>query len=186
MTRLLLHLDAAYNLARWLTRNELDAEDVVQEAYLRAFSYFATFEGGDGRGWLLTIVRNTYYNWLKQNRVHATIIPFEEETDGIRPGAPNPETLAIERERIHLLREALDDLPTEFRKVLVLREMEGLSYHHIASIAGVPIGTVMSRLSRARKLLRCNLTRREAEANQSCTRELDYDGGGDVLASCVE
>src|ERR1700676_4722918 len=107
MTRLLLHLDAAYNLARWLTRNELDAEDVVQEAYLRAFSYFATFDGGDGRGWLLTIWGNTYYNWLKQNRVHDQSIAFEEDVNGIRPEAPNPETLALEQERTQLLREAL-------------------------------------------------------------------------------
>ncbi len=178
MTRLLAHLDAAYNLARWLTRNELDAEDVVQEAYLRAFSYFATFEGGDGRGWLLTIVRNTYYNWLKQNRVHDPITPLQEEADGIRSGAPNPETLAIEQERIHLLREALDDLPTEFREVLVLREMEGLSYRRISSIAGVPIGTVMSRLSRARKLLQRNF--------DAWRGRRESDGGGHVLAGCVE
>src|SRR5207245_2694154 len=128
MTRLLVHLDAAYNLARWLTRNELDAEDVVQEAYLRAFSYFSSFDRGDGRGWLLTIVRNTYYNWLKQNRVYGPIVPLEEEAGSIRSGDPNPEALAIEQERIHLLREALTDLPPEFREVLVLREMEGLSY----------------------------------------------------------
>jgi len=184
MTRLLVHLDAAYNLARWLTRNEQDAEDVVQEAYLRAFSYFSSFDGGDGRGWLLTIVRNTYYNWLKQNRVHDPTIPFEEDANSTRSGAPNPETLAIEQERIHLLREALDNLPAEFRKVLVLREMKGLSYHQIASVARVPIGTVMSRLSRARKLLQRNLMHRQA--NRRCTPELDYDGGGHVFARYAE
>jgi RNA polymerase sigma factor (sigma-70 family) len=136
MTRL-LHLDAAYNLARWLTRNEQDAEDVVQEVYLRAFSYFATFQGGDGRAWVLTIVRNTYYNWLKQNRVHEPMALFDEQLHAVRPETPNQETLVLDRQRERILRQALDDLPVLYREILVLREMEGLSYQEIANTVGV-------------------------------------------------
>ena len=126
MTRLVLHLDAAYNLARWLTRNELDAEDVVQEAYLRAFSYFATFQGGDGKAWRLIIVRNTHYSWLKQNRAREPMTLFDEELHGVRPETPNPESLVVDQQRERILRQAMDDLPAQYREVLVLREMEGL------------------------------------------------------------
>jgi RNA polymerase sigma-70 factor, ECF subfamily len=186
MTRLVLHLDAAYNLARWLTRNELDAEDVVQEAYLRAFSYFASFQGGDGKAWLLTIVRNTYYSWLKHNRVHEPMAPFDEEFHGVRPETPSQETLVLDQQRERILRQALDDLPAQYREVLVLREMEGLSYQEIANTVGVPIGTVMSRLCRARRRLQQDLMCLEAAPGSRCTRELaDRGGDREVLASCA-
>jgi RNA polymerase sigma-70 factor (ECF subfamily) len=179
-----LHLDAAYNLARWLTRNELDAEDVVQEAYLRAFSYFASFQGGDGKAWLLTIVRNTYYSWLKHNRVHEPMVPFDEEFHGVRPETPSQETLVLDQQRERILRQALDDLPAQYREVLVLREMEGLSYQEVANTVGVPIGTVMSRLSRARKQLHKDLVCLEEAPGLRCTRELtDCGGDREVLAS---
>jgi RNA polymerase sigma factor (sigma-70 family) len=186
MTRLVLHLDAAYNLARWLTHNDLDAEDVVQEAYLRAFTYFPSFRGGDGKAWLLTIVRNTYYNWLKQNRVHEPMASFDEEFHGVRPEPPSQETLVLEQQRESILREALDDLPVQYREVLVLREMEGLSYQEIANMVGVPIGTVMSRLSRARRRLQQDLLCLEEAPGSKSARELSDDGGDrEVLASCA-
>src|ERR1700686_5477585 len=102
MTRLLIHLDAAYNLARWLTRNELEAEDVIQEAYLRAFSYFASFQGGDDKAWLLAIVRNTYYNRLKHNRIHEPIVPFEEEFNGVRPDAQGGGVCNLRCDHVHI------------------------------------------------------------------------------------
>jgi RNA polymerase sigma-70 factor (ECF subfamily) len=157
MIGLLPHLDAAYSLARWLTRNEVDAEDVVQDAYLRAFSYFASFRGGDGRAWLLTIVRNTYYSRRKQNRVHEPMDSFDEQLRGVRSDDANPETLLVDQQRKCILRGALDDLPARYREVLLLREMENLSYQEIANKVGVPKGTVMSRLSRARKRLQRDL-----------------------------
>lgn len=143
------HMKSAYNLARWLTRNEHDAEDVVQEAYLRAFRFFDGFQGGDGRAWLLTIVRNTCHTWLHQNRR----LTFEEDLSDTEATEPNPETVAIENVDREALRRAIEDLPAEFREAVVLREMEGLSYKEIGAIAGVPIGTVMSRLARARARL---------------------------------
>jgi RNA polymerase sigma-70 factor (ECF subfamily) len=165
MTRLLLHLDAAHSLARCLTRNELDAEDVVQEAYLRAFSYLATFRGGDGRAWLLAIVRNSYYSRLRRNRVHEPMDPFDEKFHGVSPDGPNPETLVVDQQQKSILRGALDDLPAPHREVLLLREMEDLSYQEIANKVGVPIGTVMSRLNRARKRLHRDLVCREEARN---------------------
>ncbi len=186
MTRLVLHLDAVYNLARWLTRNELDAEEVVQEAYLRAFSYFASFQGGDGKAWLLTIVRNTYYSWLKHNRAHEPLVPFDEEFHGVRPETPSQETLVLDRQRERILRQAMDDLPAQYREVLVLREMEGLSYQEVANTVGVPIGTVMSRLSRARRRLQQDLACLEEAPGPRSARELaDYGGDREALAGCV-
>lgn len=161
MTRLLLHLDAAYILARWLTGNELDAEDVVQEAYLRAFSYFESFQGGDGKGWLLTIVRNTYYSRLKHNRVHEQTESLDGELHVLKPDPSTPETLALYQQQKTLLKRALDDLPLKCREVLLLRVIEDLSYQEIADTIGIPIGTVMSRLSRARKRLHRGLVRLE-------------------------
>jgi len=153
------HLDAAYNLARWLTRNTQDAEDVVQEAYLRAFRFFGGFHGGNARAWLLKIVRNTCYTWLHQNRTHQATDLFDEQIHTDVAESRNPETLLLQRADGQLLNQALDELPTDFREVLVLLELEGLSYKEIAEVLGTPIGTVMSRLARARHRLRESLSR---------------------------
>jgi RNA polymerase sigma-70 factor (ECF subfamily) len=149
---LLPHLDAAYNLARWLTRNERDAEDIVQEAYLRAIKHFATFKGDNARPWVLTIVRNTYYTWIHHNRLTDTVDPSEVEDD-IVSEAPNPEMLLLQESDKQIVRSALQKLPTQFLEVIVLREFEELSYQQISDLVQVPIGTVMSRLARARKRL---------------------------------
>ena len=147
------HLSAAYNLARWLTRNDQDAEDLVQEAYLRALKSFDAFRGGDGRAWLLTIVRNTCYTWLQQNRWNERTTPFDEEIHNAQNEAPSPETLLLRSADSELVKNALQELALEFREVLIMRELEGLSYQEIATVAGIPIGTVMSRLARARRRL---------------------------------
>jgi RNA polymerase sigma factor (sigma-70 family) len=147
------HLDAAYNLARWLTRNEADAQDMVQEAYLRALRFFGGFHGTDARAWLLTIVRNTCYTWLKRNRSHELSGDFEEAVLTKESDEPDPEVSHVLKVRSQLINEAIEKLPIEFREVVILRELEELSYKEIAAITGIPIGTVMSRLSRARKRL---------------------------------
>ena len=151
------HLDAAYNLARWLTRNDQDAQDIVQEASLRAFKYWKGFSGRDCRPWLLAIVRNTYYSWVRQRSVQPELTETGE-IDDIDDSVPNPENLLLQNASRDMLKAALDDLPAEFREAIVLREMEGMSYKEIADIASVPIGTVMSRLARARKRLQIYLT----------------------------
>jgi len=148
---ILPHLDAAYNLARWLTRNDHDAEDVVQEACLRAHQFFGGFHGGDGRAWLLMVVRNTCYTWLERNRPRAPVIAFDEHKHGSADSRPGPPNLALQGEDRQLLRQALEQLSPEYREVIVLRELEGLSYKEIAGITGIPLGTVMSRLARARE-----------------------------------
>ena len=158
------HLDAAYNLARWLTRNDHDAEDVVQESYLRAFRFFDGFRGGEGRAWLLTIVRHTCYSWLEKNRPAEVSAGFDEEAPaGDRAGfdpdmmaaeGGNPEAIALQNAHRRILNQAIAALPLGFREVLILRELEDLSYKEIARVVDVPVGTVMSRLARARKLLR--------------------------------
>jgi RNA polymerase sigma factor (sigma-70 family) len=150
------HLDAAYNLARWLTRNEADAADVVQESFMRAFKAFNGFRGGDGRAWLLTIVRHTCYTWLRRERAHELTTEFNEETHSVE--SDNPETLLLARADVQSVRQALEALPVEFREVIILRELEGLAYKEIARIADVPVGTVMSRLARARKRLQTCLS----------------------------
>jgi RNA polymerase sigma-70 factor, ECF subfamily len=147
------HLHAAYNLARWLVRREQDAEDVAQEAYLRAYRFFSGFHGGDARAWLLQIVRNTSYTWLQQNRPQEGAAEFDEEMHSDTQIPVNPETLAIESANRERLNRALEELSPNFREVLVLRELEGCSYKEIADITGIPIGTVMSSLSRARRRL---------------------------------
>ena len=155
MTELLLsHVDSAYNLARWLVRNGEDAEDVVQEAYLRAFQYASGFRGGDARAWLLTIVRNTSYMWLRKTRAHEPVVPFDEEIHVGGNEASNPEELLLRDADGRLVEKALSELPLRFREILVLRELEGLSYKEVAEIMGVPMGTVMSTLSRARARFR--------------------------------
>ncbi len=146
------HLDASYNLARWLTRNGPDAEDIVQEAYLRAYRYFDTFTGENGRAWVLAIVRNTCLTWRAGQRGEPVV--FDERTHGAGPGLVNPEQEMLRNSGIGSLRGCMESIPAEYRVVLVLRELEELAYKEIADIAAIPIGTVMSRLSRARKLLR--------------------------------
>jgi RNA polymerase sigma-70 factor (ECF subfamily) len=145
------HLDAAYNLARWLTRDQRDAEDVVQEAYLRAFKHYGSFKGGDARPWLLAIVRNTYYSWIKHNRLVAAEVAFDDETHAHISDVDDPEMLLLRKTDKQMLRRALRRLPTEFLEVIVLREFEELSYKQIAEVVQIPLGTVMSRLARARK-----------------------------------
>jgi len=151
---MLPHLDAAHNLARWLLRNEQDAQDVVQEAYLRAFKSFAGFHGSNGRAWLLTIVRNTSYTLLKKNRAVDLTTTFDEEIHAPGYESVSPATILEHSEDAELIREAMDELPAEFREILTLRHQEGLSYKEIADIAQIPPGTVMSRLARARAKLR--------------------------------
>jgi len=162
---ILPHMDAAYNLACWLMCNKQDAEDMVQEAYLRAFKFFNAFRGVDGRAWLLTIVRNTCYTWLQQNRTKGTITSFDEQIHTVESDLLNPATLVLRSDDSQMVRQALEELPTEFREVVVLRDLEGLSYKEIADIAGIPLGTVMSRLARARERLKqflCNRLKEES------------------------
>ena len=148
------HMRAAYNLARWLTRSDQDAEDAVQEAYLRAVRFFGGFRGGDGRAWLLTIVRNACYTGRQPGRLQESTIPFDEEIHDVEDEALGPEDLLLQKASRRALVQALEDLPVEFREALVLRELEGLSYKEMAEVTQLPIGTVMSRLARARKRLR--------------------------------
>ena len=153
---MLPHLDAAHNLAKWLLRNEQDAQDVVQEAFLRAFKSFGGFHGSNGRAWLLTIVRNTSYTLLKKNRVADLTTPFDEEIHASGDESVSAATILERSEDTELIREAMDELPAEFREILTLRHQEDLSYKEIADIAQIAPGTVMSRLARARaKLKEC-------------------------------
>ncbi len=152
-TLILPHLNAAYNLARWMTRNDQDAEDVTQEACLRACKFFDSFRGGDSRAWLLRIVRNTCYTWLQQNRAHELTLSFHEETFDLPHEAYNPETIVLQQADAEQIRREMEALPVEFREVLILRELEDFSYREIAQIADIPLGTVMSRLARGRKRL---------------------------------
>ena len=155
---ILPHLDAAYNLARWLAGNGHDAEDIVQESCLRAVKFYATFRGGNPRAWLLTIVRNTSHTWLKHrsiNQAHASLEDLEFE---LEDPLVNPDMLQAAFANAEHVREAIAELPLEYREVIVLREMDDYSYKEIAEIAGVPIGTVMSRIARGRMQLRSILS----------------------------
>src|SRR5437773_8806171 len=153
---MLPHMDAAHNLAKWLLRNEQYAQDVVQEAYLRAFRSFGGFHGSNGRAWLLTIVRNTSYTLLKKNHAVDLSTTFDEEIHVSVDESVSPATILERSEDTELIKEAMDELPAEFREILALRHQEGLSYKEIADIAQIPPGTVMSRLARARaKLKEC-------------------------------
>src|SRR6266513_527207 len=147
-------MDAAHNLARWLLRNEQDAQDVVQEAYLRAFRSFGGFRGTNGRAWLLTIVRNTSYTLLKKSHAVDLTTSFDEEIHATGHDSVSPATILEHSEDAKLIKEAMDELPAEFREILVLRHQEGLSYKEIVDIAQIPLGTVMSRLARARAKLK--------------------------------
>ena len=151
------HLDAAYNLARWLTRNEHDAQDVVQEAFLRAYKFFEGFHGTNSRSWLLSIVRNSSYNWLQKNRKSDLAVLFDEELHGTEDGDFDPQSLSLREGDQQKVREAIEELPVEYRELTILRELEGLSYKELADVTRVPIGTVMSRLARGRKLLSARL-----------------------------
>jgi RNA polymerase sigma factor (sigma-70 family) len=151
--QLVNHLDASYNLAKWLTQNEHDAEDVVQDAYVRAIRHFGSFQGGEGKAWLLAIVRNLCYDSMRRKGVREQTASFDEELQNKCLATTDPETSLLQKERAGLLWQALAELPVELREVLVLRELDELSYREIASIAKVPMGTVMSRLSRARRRL---------------------------------
>jgi RNA polymerase sigma factor (sigma-70 family) len=151
---LLPHLDAAYNLARWLTRDDHDAEDLVQAAYLRALKFFGGFRGANSRAWLLTIVRNTCYTWIEEKRGRGPETAFDEDIHGVETGTMDPEKAVLRQEDEQSVRRAVEELPVELREVVVLRELQGLSYKEISAIAGIPMGTVMSRLARARERLR--------------------------------
>lgn len=164
-TAMVPHLDAAYNLARWMTRNDADAQDVAQEAYLRALRFFDGFAGGNGRAWLLAIVRNTCYAWMQRNRMAEPAILFDENAHSADCEPANPETELL----LHLRRESLEgciqELPVQFREIIVMRELEDMSYREIAEATEVPVGTVMSRLARARRRLeRCLINRSMGKA----------------------
>jgi RNA polymerase sigma-70 factor (ECF subfamily) len=161
------HLDAAFNLSRWLLRSRADSEDVAQEALLRAFRFFRGFNGGDARAWLLQIVRNTCYTWLEKNRQVELMTEFDEDLH--QQSSTTPEALAIAGDNRERLARALETLPVRFREVIILRELEGCSYKEIAAITSVPIGTVMSALARARQRLQRALTQ---PAQQEAPHEL--------------
>ena len=150
------HLDAAYNLARWLLRNDQDAEDAVQEAYMRAYKAFARFRGGDGKAWFMTILRNVCYTMIKKLRSHETPEPFDEEVHQSAEGLETHEAFR-QKANAETLHRALEKLPDEFREIIVLHDLEGLAYKEIAAVVGIPIGTVMSRLARARGRLRAEI-----------------------------
>jgi RNA polymerase sigma-70 factor, ECF subfamily len=151
---ILPHLDAAHNLARWLMRNEQDAQDVVQEAYLRAFKSFSGFHGSNGRAWLLTIVRNASYTLLKKNRAVDLSTTFNEEIHASDQDVASPAAILEHVEDAELIGKAMDELPAEFREIVILRHQQDLSYKEIGEILRIPPGTVMSRLARARGKLK--------------------------------
>ena len=165
------HLDAAYNLARWLVRNSHDAEDVVQEAYLRAFKFFAGYQGGDARAWVLKIVRNTGYSFLEKKRPAELNVEFDETFHTAGTEQPSVETVLSQSVDNRMLRQALEELPVNFREAIVLREFEGLSYKEIADVMGVPMGTVMSGLARGRAQLKERLLRARDEEGQRGLRK---------------
>ena len=151
------HLEAGFNLARWLIGNDRDAEDVTQDACLRALKFFSGFRGGNVRSWFLTIVRHTTWTWLRRERGHREEMEFDEELHGGEDFSTNPETVLVRKADIEAVRQAIESLPPEFREVLILRELEECAYKEIAEIAGIPVGTVMSRLARARRQLQSAL-----------------------------
>ncbi len=165
------HLDAAYNLARWLVRKPQDAEDIVQEAYLRAFKFFGGYQGGDARAWVLKIVRNTSYSFLEKTRAANPMEEFDETIHTSVSEQSGVEGALLQSVDSQMLREVLDELPVNFREVIVLRELEGMSYKEIAEVMGKPIGTVMSGLARARSQLKERVIRMRAEEGQRGLRK---------------
>jgi RNA polymerase sigma-70 factor, ECF subfamily len=166
---ILRHLDSAFNLARWMIKNDQDAEDIVQESFLRAYKYFSSYQGGNSRSWLLTIVRNTCYTWLHENQTQGLTLDLNEEISSTEDNMEDPEQclqIKVDQQSMIL---ALEKLPVEYRELIVLRELEELSYKEIALIAGIPIGTVMSRLARARQRLKKFL---EQQYNEEGSNEL--------------
>src|SRR5271154_5978425 len=157
------HMDAAYNLARWLVRNPQDAQDIVQESYLRAYKFFSGFQGGDARAWLLKIVRNTSYSFFEKNRPASQTEEFDEKVHTGEEAPLDAEAAMVRTAESRMLREALEELPVNFREILILRELEGLSYKEIAEVMDVPIGTVMSGLARGRTQLRERLLHRTGQ-----------------------
>ena len=169
------HLDAAHNLARWLTRNDQDAQDVVQESCMNALRAFDSFRGGDFRAWFLAIVRNTSFTWLRRNKNSASPA-VEQSLDVVAEIAADdevydPQAIAIRAANVNWVRRAIDALPEALREVVVLREMEGLSYKEIGRVAGVPIGTVMSRLARGRTQLQTLLVEMDQSEPRTTARE---------------
>jgi RNA polymerase sigma-70 factor (ECF subfamily) len=166
------HLDAAYNLARWLVRNDQDAQDVVQDAMVRAFRFHDRQEGPNPRAWLLAIVRNSAWTWLEKNRP-SEVVAIEDAAGAVAQAEAasqaandaNPEVIVLQSAQAKLVNQALEELPAVFREVVVLRELEDLSYKEIAAIAGVPVGTVMSRLARGREMLRNSIANRVRKAS---------------------
>jgi RNA polymerase sigma factor (sigma-70 family) len=152
-TTVLAHLDAAYNLARWITRNDSGAEDAVQEACLRAFRFFANQHGPNPKAWFMAIVRNACMDWLKEQRPRALEDEYDDDAHSVAAGPSEPDAAAMNAVETRWIRECIAALPAEYREVIVLRELEELSYKEISAVIDVPIGTVMSRLSRARDLL---------------------------------
>ncbi len=160
------HLDAAYNLARWLLRNDADADDVTQDAIVRAYRFFDSFHGGNAKTWLLTIVRHACYTRLKQHRAEKSTMPFDEQqhslngddpASGHTPFTTGPETLLLQAADRHLLQQCLEELPLEYREAVILRDLEGLSYKEISLVLDIAIGTVMSRIARGRGQLQKKL-----------------------------
>jgi RNA polymerase sigma factor (sigma-70 family) len=160
------HLDAAFNYARWLTRSDADAEDVVQDAYVRAIRFFSSLRSDDARAWLLTIVRNTWYGRWSHARAHQTA-EFDDPAHDQPDDGLGPEALAMQQQAVGRVQRAIQELPADFREVIVLRELEGLSYKEIAAVVGIPIGTVMSRLARARERLLAILEPSAARTGES-------------------
>ncbi|MDD5248747.1 MAG: sigma-70 family RNA polymerase sigma factor [Rhodocyclaceae bacterium] len=147
------HLDAAFNLARWLARDDQNARDIVQEAYLRAYAAFDGLRGDNARPWLLAIVRNTCFTWLARNGAASAQVEYDDEIHGATAAQGDPETLALRADADRVVDAAIERLPLEFREVIVLRELEDMAYKDIAAVLAIPVGTVMSRLARGRRLL---------------------------------
>jgi RNA polymerase sigma-70 factor (ECF subfamily) len=161
-TLLLPLMNDAYNLARWLMKNQQDAEDMVQESYLRAFRFFASYrDGANCRSWFLRIVRNTSYTALGTREIKDRQVVLDSEAEEIEDSSPLPSVILSKKATVEAVREAIAALPVDFREVVVLRELEGLSYKEISEVSGVPIGTVMSRLARARHQLSLMLANRK-------------------------